>query len=196
MVLSEAELREKLTRLSADRISVSACAHDKSAAVLVPFTRIHADWHLLFIRRAERHGDVHSGQVAFPGGATDNNDNNAMDTALREAEEEIGLLPQDVTLISEMQDYYSSSRYRVTPVVGVIPWPYAFNLQIQEVTRAFTIPLSWLATPENLQWRSWTGQTGQVREKIPYYRPYRSEQLWGLTAAITQTLVKALKYCS
>lgn len=189
MLLSEVELRRRLERLLLQRISNPEKANDKTAAVLVPLTRIKNDWHLLFIRRAQRQGDIHSGQVAFPGGITGHSDDNARDTALREAEEEVGLSPRDVTLISEMQDYYSVSRYRVTPVIGLIPWPYAFCLQASEVSRAFTIPLNWLAVPDNLELRA---ESGQASKRIPYYRTYQGEQLWGLTARITQALVKEL----
>ncbi len=69
---------------------------------------------------------------------------------MREAWEEIGLEPEDVRLLGRMNDYITITRYRVTPVVGVMPWPYPLRPEPAEVERIFTIPLAWLAEPRQL----------------------------------------------
>ena len=91
----------------------------------------------------------HSGQVAFPGGRADPEDTDPEQTALREAYEEIGLRPSDVHLLGRLQDYLTITNYQVTPVVGVIPWPYDLHPAEEEVSRVFAIPLDWLAQAEH-----------------------------------------------
>jgi len=110
------------------------------AAVLIPFLSGEAGWHILFTRR---HSDLpeHSGQVAFPGGRADPEDLSLEQTALRESYEEIGLKPQDVRILGRLQDYLTITNYRVTPIVGVMPWPYELYPAEAEVSRVFTIPL-------------------------------------------------------
>ena len=90
--------------------------------MLIPFLRIEQAWHLLFTRRNSALPE-HSGQVAFPGGRADPDDPDLETTALREAYEEIGLLPADVRILGRLYDFLTITNYLVTPIVGVIPWP-------------------------------------------------------------------------
>ncbi|MEM7564963.1 MAG: CoA pyrophosphatase, partial [Pseudomonadota bacterium] len=78
----------------------------REAAVLVPFIRVEDQWHLLFIRRAQFEGDRHSGQVAFAGGKRDPEDRDLLDTALREAEEEVGLQKNDVRILGHIHHHH------------------------------------------------------------------------------------------
>ena len=110
----------------------------KPAAVLMPLLRQDSAWHILLTRRRDDLPE-HSGQVAFPGGRADEGDATPEDTALRESREEIGLQPQDVVLLGRLQNYLTITNYLVTPVVGIIPWPYPLKLEAQEVSRAFTM---------------------------------------------------------
>lgn len=162
----------------------------RDAAVLVPFVRVRDEWHLLYIRRACSERDRHSGQVAFAGGKRDPQDIDLNATALREAHEEIGITPTDVKLFGHLTTHHSISNFKITPVVGQVPWPYALHLQRSEVDRAFTIPLNWLADPHNHELR--------VRElngsKVPvvYFKEYDGELLWGATARMTLNLLYVL----
>ena len=90
----------------------------RRAAVLAPLQRRGEQWHLLLIKRAERHGDRHSGQVAFPGGGVEPQDPSVTAAALREAEEEIGLTATHVDIIGQLPDYNTVSDYVVSPVHG------------------------------------------------------------------------------
>jgi 8-oxo-dGTP pyrophosphatase MutT (NUDIX family) len=169
------------------------------ASVLIPILnaspdRNCPDWHLLFTHRTDRVAD-HKGQVSFPGGRADLQDINPEATALREAHEEIGLKPQDVEIIGKLEKFPTITRYLVTPVIGLIPYPYAFHLQPEEVSRVFTIPLAWLSEPSNHEIRA--------RQVIPdeapgssftviYFKPYQEEILWGITAEITLRLLARL----
>jgi len=163
----------------------------REAAVLIPLLRQVDGWHLLYIRRSVSPHDPHSGQVAFAGGKYEKQDRDLVHTALREAEEEIGIAQDDVTLLGQLNCHQSISRYRITPVVGYIDWPYPLRLQASEVGRAFTLPLDWLAAPDNHEIRE-LERHGQ-RYPVAYFREYDGELLWGATARMTLSLLKTLQ---
>lgn len=159
----------------------------RAASVLIPLTKVGEDWHLLFTRRTEI-VEHHKGQVSFPGGAADPEDHNPEETALREAEEEIGLRRADVRLLGRLGQMLTVTNFLVTPIVGVFPWPYAFTVHTIEVERVFTLPLAWLADRGN--WQEFVRQeTG--RTVITYF-PYDGELLWGATARMTVEFIRAL----
>lgn len=162
------------------------------AAVLIPFLQFDNAWHLLYIRRTEKAEDRHGGQVAFPGGRADPTDVDPVHTALREAQEEIGLNPAHVRVLGRLNDILTITNYRVTPVVGVIPWPYPIELQSSEVSRAFTIPLDWLADRTNYDVKTRTLPDPFEPLQVIYFKPYDQELLWGASARITQILLQAL----
>lgn len=172
-----------------DQWSDSEC---KKAAVLIPIVRHLEQWHLLFIRRAEHESDHHSGQVAFAGGKFETQDHDLQTTALREAEEEIGVLPRDVTVLGELNYHHSITGFQITPVVAHIPWPYKLVPDQQEVARIFTIPLQWLADPSNHR-----VEQRELNEKgsfpVVYFEEYDGELLWGATARMTLSLLSLLE---
>jgi len=163
-----------------------------SAAVLVPMVSIEKSWHLLFIRRADNENDHHSGQVAFPGGHHDSDDSSLEYTALREAWEEVGLKPEDVRILGQLQDHVSTTHFRIRPIVGLVPWPYSLSIDKKEVSRYFTIPLDWLAIPENKEIRHWRSFEGRSLIPVIYFQEYDGETLWGATARITVDLIDTL----
>jgi 8-oxo-dGTP pyrophosphatase MutT (NUDIX family) len=166
-------------------------AAPRSAAVLIPFLRIADAWHILFTRRTEMVAD-HKGQVAFPGGRADTGDPSPEYTALREANEEIGVNPGDVSILGRLQELPTITNYCITPVVGVIPWPYPLRLAVIEVCRAFFIPLTWLtdSTHHEIRTRTIPGTTAPI--PVIYFQPYDGELLWGVSAQITVNLLTAL----
>lgn len=190
-MLSEAEIAARLQ--SAPRVSVHETPfpqfHNRPprpAAVLLPLTVIGGDWHLLFTRRADT-VEHHKGQVSFPGGATDPDDASPEETALREAEEEIGLRRSDVRLLGRLGTMLTVTNFLVTPVVGVFPWPYTFRVHTLEVGRVFTLPLHWLADPAN-RMEFVRRETGRA---LIAYLPYDGELLWGATARMTVEFLRA-----
>ena len=194
--LDEAEISRRLAGARKEAGSPSFPAEllvgaPRAAAVLIPFLCIEHAWHLLFIRRNSALPE-HSGQVAFPGGRADPEDPNLETTALREAYEEIGLSPADVRILGRLYDFLTITNYLVTPVVGVIPWPYPLRLSTEEVSRVFTIPLDWLADPQNReeQLRSLPPPYNPV--PVIYFHPYHGEVLWGASATFTVALLKIL----
>jgi len=166
-------------------------AGSRPAAVLIPFLRVADTWHILFTRRTDMVAD-HKGQVAFPGGSADPGDPSPEYTALREAQEEIGLDPADVNVLGHLQELPTITNYCITPVVGVIPWPYPLHLAAIEVSRAFTIPLSWLADQSHheTRLRAIPGTASTV--PVIYFQPYDGELLWGVSAQIMLNLLAVL----
>ncbi len=163
----------------------------RPAAVLIPLLRKEDAWEILFTRRTETLPE-HSGQVAFPGGRSDPDDATPEATALREAREEIGLNPADVQILGRLKYYLTVTNYRVTPIVGIIPWPISLHLEEEEVSRVFTIPLDWLADPSNREEKLRSLPAPVPPVKVIYYHLYDNEILWGATARITVTLINIL----
>jgi 8-oxo-dGTP pyrophosphatase MutT (NUDIX family) len=164
----------------------------KPAAVLIPLLLDEDHWKLLFIRRSANHNDAHSGQVAFPGGGMDPSDPNSVATALRETQEEIGIRPEDVKILGNLHRFITITGYCVTPVVGFISWPYTLELDPGEVSRAFTIPLAWLADKTNCVDKLRILPRPFKPVSVIYYKPYDNEILWGATARFTEALLKTL----
>ena len=171
-------------RLSDSITQPTQIKDQERAAVLVPLLQADDEWRMLFIRRAENASDLHSGQVAFPGGVL-RSDEAPLRGALRETAEEIGVAPDDVKILGGLGMFQSITNYQVTAVAGLLPWPYAFTLQASEVSRVFSIPLVWLSDKKNYRVESSRDAT---RKKI-YYREYKGEKLWGLSAVICQALL-------
>jgi len=161
----------------------------KCAAVLVPLVWQDHQWHLLYTRRTDT-VESHKGQVSFPGGACDEGETTPEQTALREADEEIGLNPSDVRVLGRLADMITVSYYQVTPVVGVVRWPTVFRVGEQEVARVFTIPLGWLANPSN----RWQFERPETKVGLIAYHPYDGELLWGATARMTVDFLNVLGF--
>jgi len=163
----------------------------RPAAVLVPLYQANGDWHVLFTLRTE-HVETHKGQVSFPGGRVDPEDASRVDTALREAEEEIGLARRDVTVLGQLDDLLTVTQYHISPVVGVFAWPYDFVLSTRELSAVFGAPLRWLSDPANLEVRY--REPIAPGPKIPvYYLQYESYTIWGATARMLLNLIEVLQ---
>lgn len=160
----------------------------KTAAVLLPLIYFRDEWHLLFTRRTDT-VESHKGQVSFPGGACDEGETTPEQTALREAHEEIGVEPDQVTLLGRLSRMITVSSFKVSPIVGVIPWPYAFKVAGIEVARVFTIPLMWLANRDNY----WEFSLGDPERSVIAYHPYDGELLWGATARMSVNFLRTIE---
>ena len=161
----------------------------KCAAVLVPLVCFQDEWHILYTRRTDK-VESHKGQVSFPGGACDEGETTPEQTALREADEEIGIRPSDVQVIGRLSRMITISKFRVSPVVGIVPFPYAFKTAGVEVARVFTIPLLWLADRNNY----WEFSLPGSSRSVIAYHPYDGELLWGATARMTVDFMKILGF--
>ena len=165
----------------------------REAAVLVPFLRIEDAWHILYIRRTSFEGDRHSGQVAFAGGKRDDEDSSLLATALREAEEEVGIAAADVEILGHINHHHTISEFQVRPYVAVMDWPYRLQLDEIEVARAFTMPLNWLAQASNYRTEERQHPDSNRPWPVVYYDLYDGEMLWGATARMTLSLIDVLQ---
>jgi len=207
-VLTEAYITQRLAEAGKSKTEPSnlwefLTDSPRPAAVLIPLFQSQVDrdaalsWQVLLTRRTNSVAE-HQGQVAFPGGRADPTDTTPEMTALREAHEEIGLDPTQVKILGRMDSLRTISNYLVTPVIGVIPWPFPLQLEETEVSHAFSIPLDWLANPENheVRYRIIPGPIAKIlhRERHPviYFRTYKDEILWGVSAEITLRLLEIL----
>ena len=163
----------------------------RAAAVLIPFLQKDGCWHVLYTRRTSSLAE-HSGQVAFPGGRSDLADVSPEGTALREAFEEIHLNPEDVRILGRLKRHLTITNYCVTPVVGMMPWPYPIQLELDEVSRVFSIPLAWLANGKNREVRYRKMPAPNKPIPVIYFKIFEEELLWGVSAQITLTLLIAL----
>ena len=167
-------------------------ADSREAAVLIPFLRMDDSWHILYIRRAQIEGDRHSGQVAFAGGKRELEDSSLKVTALREAEEEVGIKQSDVTILGKLNHHHTISEFQVTPYVGITHWPYPLVLDEGEVAHAFTMPLNWLANSSNYRTEQRCHKDSKRPWPVVYYESFNGELLWGATARMTLSLIDVL----
>lgn len=161
----------------------------RDAAVLVPIVdRGNEASVILTLRNANMR--KHSGQVAFPGGAIDPEDNYEPETAaLREAHEEIGLERAHVELIGRLPRYLTTTGYSITPVLALVHPPFDLTPNDDEVADVFEVPLSFLMNPANhrRESRIWQG-----KERFYYTMPFGDRFIWGVTAGIIRTLYERL----
>ena len=155
----------------------------KVSAVLVPVFLKNGRYHLLFIKRTEQVKN-HKGQISFPGGAYEKTDGLIINTALREAEEEIGLDRDDVQVLGELDDALTAtSNYIISPFVGLIPYPYEFKPDRWETEELLEVPITALMD-KNCFSKGITVQNG--REIETYFYQYGDRSIWGATAKILQ----------
>lgn len=174
------------------------------AAVLVPIVMrgpAASEPTVLLTRRAA-HMSTHSGQIAFPGGKVDPEDASMQATALREAQEEVGLHPRHVQIIGEMPVYVTGTAFWVTPVIGLVTPDFELQPNQAEVDDVFEVPLSFLMNPahhrrHNVDW--------QGRQRQWFSMPYQEMRIasngeietverfiWGATAAMLRNFYRFL----
>jgi 8-oxo-dGTP pyrophosphatase MutT (NUDIX family) len=165
------------------------------ASVLVPIILRERPTVLLTQRTA--HLSTHSGQIAFPGGKVDADDADAAATALREAQEEVGLDPQFVQVLGNLPVYVTGSSFIITPVVALVQTGFELMPNPHEVADVFEVPLDFLMNPANHQHHA-LELDGQRREWIsmPYMdstsAPAAQRFIWGATAGMLRNFYRFL----
>ncbi len=160
----------------------------KPAAVLVPIIRRPRGLSVLLTQRSEELRS-HKGQISFPGGRREDSDETAAHAALREAQEEVGLEPASVEVIGYLDDYLTVTRYRVTPVVGLLP-PQPLRLDEREVAEAFEVPLSLLVQEKSYE-RKVFSRSGL---NIPFFEiNHDGRRIWGATAGMLYNLMQKMQ---
>ena len=163
----------------------------RNASVLVALFDENNETHISFIRRASTLR-AHSGEIAFPGGAADVSDISPIVTALREAQEEIGLAPSRVEVLGIMPPVFTVvSNFLITPVVAYLPeGPGTMQLQVSEVAEIIFLPLQGLADPSIYHTEQW------IRDDVAhtvYFFDYGTYRIWGATARILTMLLDLLR---
>ncbi len=155
----------------------------RPAAVLVPVVD-HPEPTVLLTQRAQHLPD-HAGQISFPGGKIDKGDASPLASALREAEEEIGLDRQFVEPIGYLDLYMTTLGYRIVPVVARVKPGFSLTLNTSEVDASFEVPLSFLMDQANVQkhQREWQGMMRHY-----YAITFGERYIWGVTAGILRNL--------
>ncbi len=159
-----------------------------AAAVLVPLIDHGASQSVLLTRRTD-HLRHHPGQISFPGGRLEAVDSSAIDAALRETEEEIGLDRRHVELLGALPDYLTGTGFRITPLVGIVRPPFKLTLDAFEVAEAFEVPLAHFFDPANHQLHSMEYQGRMVHF---HSMPYDRHNIWGATAGIIMSLYRLM----
>lgn len=204
--LSDDDLRSRLTKCLATptlprkergdfdlnpawRASVSPERTLRPAAVLVPIIERRDVLRVLFTRRAD-HLPAHAGQVSFPGGRAEDGDADAVATALRETEEEIGLNRQFVSIIGALDAYETGTGFSIKPVVAFVREGFELKADAAEVAEIFEVPLRFLLDPTNHErhMRVWQG-----RERHFYAMTFDGHYIWGATAGMLMNLYERLR---
>jgi len=164
-------LRQKRRIVDASRIS---------AAVLLPIYYKQGQYYILLTKRTEKVKE-HKGQISFPGGAREGEEM-LVNTALRECAEEIGLMAEEVEILGELDDTISrTSNYIISPFVALIPWPYQFQVNREEIEELIEVPLSALLD-SSYQRQDTEIIDGETVTSYCYY--YQGRVIWGATARI------------
>lgn len=163
----------------------------KPAAVLLALVERESGLHVLLTERAA-HLHHHPGQISFPGGRVDATDTSAEHTALREAEEEIGLPAARIELLGRLPLYYTGTGFAVTPVVALVQPPFELHSDPFEVASIFEVPLHFLMNPRHHQRRQLQLSQGSATRTF-YAMPYERYFIWGATAGMLRNLFHFLR---
>jgi len=183
--LTDASITPKRGDHDADPVmkKISEVRPIKPAAVLVPVVD-HSEPSVLLTQRAQHLPD-HPGQVSFPGGKIDKSDASPLASALREAEEEIGLARDFVEPIGYLDLYLTTLGYRIVPVIARIKPGFSLTLNVSEVDASFEVPLGYLMDQNNIERhsRDWQGMRRHY-----YAITFGERYIWGVTAGILRNL--------
>jgi 8-oxo-dGTP pyrophosphatase MutT (NUDIX family) len=159
----------------------------RPAAVLIPV--IDRPQPTVLLTQRSAHLNDHAGQISFPGGKIDTTDASPLDTALREADEEVGLTREFIDPIGYLDLYGTSFGFRILPTVARVRPGFTLRVNASEVDDAFEVPLAFLMNPANHQLHS---KEFRGMERFYYAMPYGERYIWGATAGILRVLYERI----
>jgi len=181
--MNKEDIRKRLESHKAIRIENPSLT---PSAVLITLFEKGGQWHVLLTLRPP---DIasHQNQICFPGGRADEGEK-ALEAALREAEEEMGIKPEDVEILGRLDDILTITYYRISPFVGVIPYPYPFKVSEKEIAEVIEIPLADFADPKNF--RRDDNWQFQGHYYPVYFFNIGRHVVWGATAKIMKQFLE------
>jgi 8-oxo-dGTP pyrophosphatase MutT (NUDIX family) len=159
----------------------------RPAAVLAPIVKRASGWTMLFTERSVE-TPAHPGQISFPGGRVAGPES-ALETALRETFEEVGIERRFIEPVGAWDPYHTITGFRVTPIVGLVEPGFTLTLDPREVASVFEAPLEFLMDPANHEKRE---AQHQGRRRYYYAMPYDGHFIWGATAGMIRALWERL----
>ncbi len=162
----------------------------KKAGVLATLFLKNGEWQILFIERSRYEKGPHGGQIAFPGGKYELEDRTLLDTALREAQEEVGINRNDVRVLGNLTSLYIPvSNFEVHAFVGYLEYQPDYKLQPTEVMRVLEVPFSYFKNPSIRRSTSIPIGNHLTLNNVPYFDVY-GKVLWGATAMLLNELME------
>jgi 8-oxo-dGTP pyrophosphatase MutT (NUDIX family) len=163
-----------------EKLNAASVKPLRDAAVLLLVVN-HADGPTVVFTQRTTHLADHAGQISFPGGRTHPEDGTPERTALREAEEEIGVVPERVQVLGRLPEYRTGTGFKVIPIVGWAEPPLEYRPDPHEVEAVFEVPLAFLLDPSNHRYESAFFKGTQRKY---WAMPYGERFIWGATAAM------------
>jgi len=183
------DVKALLSQREPKRIENNVDTHTQASVLLPLFIKDGHYW-LLLMRRANT-VEYHKGEVSFPGGVVDEIDYNLESTAKRETFEEIGVREEDIEILGQLDDMTTiTSRFIVHPFVGIVPFPYEFNLNRSEVDHLIEVPLQFFLDPSQPRPFSinYKGDTFETPAFI-----YKGTVIWGATERILENFISVIR---
>ncbi len=161
----------------------------KSAAVLIALVESEDNGLQVLLTKRASHLKHHPSQVSFPGGKAEKEDSSLIETALREAYEEIGLAPESAKVVGQLPAYETISGFHVTPVIAIVTNKQTYQIDENEVAEIFQVPLQhFLTTDEHHVFKA----SRNGKQHNVHFLPYKQYNIWGATAVILKDLVSHL----
>ncbi|MBV8337691.1 MAG: CoA pyrophosphatase [Alphaproteobacteria bacterium] len=160
----------------------------RPAAVLVPLID-RAEGISVLLTQRTAHLSAHAGQISFPGGRVEATDRDAIEAALRETEEEVGLTRDHVKVIGRLDTYVTGTGFEITPIVGIVRVPFPLSLDPFEVAEAFEVPLHFILDPSNHRRMT---RVFEERTRVFFVLPFENRYIWGATAGMLVNLAEVL----
>ncbi|HEY9162557.1 MAG TPA: CoA pyrophosphatase [Desulfomonilia bacterium] len=190
--MDELSSREKLAYLISSRLGSRTrkkifVEKLKPAAVLIPVSFIEERPQIILTKRS-MNVQHHKGEISFPGGHAESDDASPVETALREAEEEIGIRSGDVDILGLLDDYITISGFHITPAVGIVPWPYELKINSESETLLF-LPLADVLSDD-----AWMMEKASIKghEFELFCLETEDGVIWGATAKMLRQFAEVL----